>query len=190
MKLISKTAELNAAIAAQGVVSTATDANLHLLACSVFAHLSEHRDTTLVKSLFAALPKSAKRSALADWFTAFFPAVISAQGAVEKMAKQNSERWEIFTAELPRILNETQGAPFWEFKKEQAAKPVDFNTVMATIAKALKSDQLTSDSERDLIAALYTEGARMAARRLLADELQGQPVHGKGQDQETRPAVH
>jgi hypothetical protein len=188
MNLITNTAKLNTALTALATSAAAYDADLHLCACSVFAHLSEHRDLTMVKRLFGSVSKSTRKSLMADWFAHFMPIELApATGGMVKFAKENSDQWAKFVEELPRILKEIQETPFWEFKKDPVTKAVTFDTVFAQLEKSLDAKGLTSDSERELIESLITAARKIRAHRDLGDDA---PVASRGQSQETRPAVH
>jgi hypothetical protein len=191
MRLIVASAEIAKRTARLSKVAVFVDTEIHLLACSVLAHVAKHRDTTLVTNLFMAMPKSAKRPALAKWFGAFAPMEVTPNTGAVKLAKMYSEKWEVFTAEFPRIIEQAKATPFWDYKPETVKDDVTFKTAVTGLAKLLKSEQLTDDTERDMIARLLQHAELMAARRMLAnvgEESPDMPVIAHAQEPARRVA--
>ncbi len=71
IKLIEGTAAITKAIASIANRGKKLDNDIQLAGLSVLNHIQLHGDVTVANKLFDALPKGARRLALAEWFFAF-----------------------------------------------------------------------------------------------------------------------
>lgn len=175
-------AKLVMSIAERGVK---LDSDIHLAACSVLAHTAAHRNKTLIGNLVDALPKSARRKALIDWFEAFGPYKIGYINAAVVMPKADTPEWIAYTDDFENTIEKACLTPFW-MEKETGAKDKKAITMAGIIEylnKKAKDKQADADTQN-----------RIAAVAKFATEL----TEGGGQyalplsngDTENRPSVH
>lgn len=104
------------------------DKKVHLLACSIIAHIEKHRTTgvnaDLANSLVNSLPAGVRKNALRDWFCAF--GAVSYNDETKKLRYDKEQSTRQLAAEAK---------PFWEFKPEADYKAFDFNKALADLLK-------------------------------------------------------
>lgn len=71
VKLIQDAAGIEKAIKSVSTRGKKLDESIQVVGLSILAHVEKCGDTTLADRLFDAMPKSARRSMLAEWFVAF-----------------------------------------------------------------------------------------------------------------------
>lgn len=100
--------------------------DIHRAAVSVLAHTEAHGDITLANRLLDALPGMARKNALADWFVAFGKFTAN---------KDDKNGMLAYNGEAVTMIAEATKLPFWEFKKEQAWVPFDFDKAVSKLLK-------------------------------------------------------
>ena len=161
-KLIVGTADLNKAIDSIKRRGEKLDADIQLTGLSILSHIDQHGDVTLLCRLFGAMPKGARRNALAEWAFAF--------GKVRPNLDSTSSK------EVPFLFDKTastslEGAiakPWYEFKPEKAIdEEFDFagqlERLLAKATKAQASGKQVKGAEKlGSIAALLASPAAPA----------------------------
>ena len=118
------------------------DHDIQLAGLSVLAHIEAHGDTTLADRLFNAMPKGARRLALAEWMLAF--------GKVEALQANNPEHKERvaaghvfgFAKTKNTDMEGAEGTPWHEFKKEKSvAEAFDVQAALASLLKRVQGMQ-------------------------------------------------
>lgn len=138
-KIIVGTAAIDKAIKSIAGRGAKLDGDIQLAGLSVLAHIEAHGDTTLADRLYAAMPKGARRLALAEWMLAF--------GKVEALQANNPEHKERIAsgqvfgyAKLKKT--DMQGAEdkkWFDMRKEAA--PAEAFDVQAAVQSLLKRIQ-------------------------------------------------
>lgn len=101
--ILSSVAKAEAALVkARG---TTLNAAIHSAACSVLAHVGQHRDVRLVDRLLVVVSDSVRANRLKAWFSAFGPVEF-----VEGQAKYRRAR---------TLLGDAVAKPFWKFKAKK-----------------------------------------------------------------------
>jgi hypothetical protein len=118
IKLIVGNTLILAAIASIGNRSKKLDSDVQLAGLSILKHVDEHGDTTLADKLMNALPKGARRLALAEWFVShgklrMLDRTVPAEAAAIKEGR-------IFQHEKRRTTNmaDAMATPWYEMRKE------------------------------------------------------------------------
>ncbi len=87
---------------------TALDRKIHLVACSILAHVELHREVSLCNKLVTSL-KGARKTAAIEWFCA-------TGGLTNLNPKTNKRGSDLFFVKQHKIdRNEAEAKPFWEF---------------------------------------------------------------------------
>jgi len=146
MQLIIDNGLLNKAIASIKERGARLDGDIHVAACSVMAHLAVHRDTTLVKRLNAAMPKSSRRKALIDWFEKFMPVKVNYTTCAVTMPKADSPEWAEFVEDFEATIETAIATPFWDLKPEKGEKDkLSYDQVLAYLIR--KANAKDADDE-------------------------------------------
>lgn len=107
----------------------AMDNDIHLVACSIVAHIEKHGDITKVEKLVNAMPQASRKSALKDWFL-----------VMAKVSYDMKNKAFVFDKAKVTMQEDAEATPFWEFKPEPEYKPFDIQaSINAIIAKATKA---------------------------------------------------
>lgn len=125
-KLYTTGADIDKAITAVAKRGQALQKELHKVACSVLAHVAQHGNVGIVDKLVKAVPEMGRANALCDWFAAFGPVIF------------DDERKAAHVKGKATDLRKAMAMPFWQFKPEQAYKPLD---VVANIGSMIKRYQ-------------------------------------------------
>lgn len=141
-KIIVGTAAIDKAIKSIAGRGAKLDGDIQLAGLSVLAHIEAHGDTTLADRLYAAMPKGARRLALAEWMLAF--------GKVEALQANNPEHKERLAAGQFFGFAKTKKtdmagaeAMMWhEFKKEKAlSETLDVQAAVQSLLKRIQTAQ-------------------------------------------------
>jgi hypothetical protein len=84
---------------------TTLNAAIHSAACSVLAHVGQHRDIRMVDRLLVVVSDSVRANRLKVWFSAFGPVEF-----VEGQAKYRRAK---------TLLGDAVAKPFWKFKAKK-----------------------------------------------------------------------
>lgn len=138
MKLINDLSGINKAIASISTRGANLDNSIHIAACSVLAHVAEHRDTTIADKLVNAMPKGGRKLALVEFMLAY--------GTMTKLNtgddKDAIKAGRLFKNDNKRTLNmvDAQAKSWTEFKRE--ASPLtafDAGAAMKSLMERLTS---------------------------------------------------
>lgn len=153
--LITDTTRLNKAITLVQTTGAKLDALIHTCAVSIVAHVAEHRNTTLISQLIAAMPKSSRRKNLINWFEANAPVQIvdKPNGAVViEIADLTDKLWVDFKAQLPAHLSAAHNVPFWELKMPQRTQEVPtLEAIIKYIAKKANDPKIDANEKEKLV---------------------------------------
>lgn len=162
--LITDTTKINKAIALIQSTGAKLDTLIHTCAMSVVAHVSEHRNTTLISQLIAAMPKSARRKNLINWFEVNSPVQIvekSNGGVVVEIADLTDTLWIDFKAQLDVRLTTAHKTPFWELKMPQRAQEAPtLEAIIKYITKKMNDPKIDA-VEKDKLTMLITLAATL-----------------------------
>jgi len=95
---------------------------VQLAAVSIIAHMAQHRDKTLLASLYDAMPNGSRRKTMVDWVNANVVAVecsYSNGGLTVELADVKSPEWQTFTAEIDAVVEKMQDEPWHSYAKEK-----------------------------------------------------------------------
>lgn len=95
---------------------------VQLAAVSIVAHMAQHRDKTLLSSLYDAMPNGSRRKTLVDWVNANVVAVECSYSKGElaiELANVNSPEWQAFTAEIDAVVENMHAEPWHGYAKEK-----------------------------------------------------------------------
>lgn len=116
MKLLSDLTSINKAITSINTRGAKLDESIHIAACSVLAHVAQHRDTTIADKLVNAMPKGGRKLALVEFMLAY--------GTMCKLDpskdKDAIKAGRLFKNDDARTLNinDAMAKSWTEFKKE------------------------------------------------------------------------
>jgi hypothetical protein len=140
--LFVKLADIKAETARLNTVGSTYQADLHVLACSVLAHVSKNRNVTVLQHFIESLPAAVRVNSVQKWFETF--------GNVSYSAIEGSKEscWRLDNTKKTR-LGEAMIKPFWKFKANEGMPytPLDMDTWTAQTIKKLETDQ--KEAKRD-----------------------------------------
>lgn len=132
--LIVGKADIDKAILSIKTAGAKLDGKIQLAALSVLAHIEAHGDITVFESLYAAMPKGARKMALVEWAFKFGKLVANTD------AKSKAVKPFLYAKDKVTNLDGGIAEPWFNFKPE--AKPdqaFDFQAMLlALITKAEK----------------------------------------------------
>jgi hypothetical protein len=141
--------EINKAIAGIAKSGAKLDKTIQDTGVAVLQHFAEHKDTGLVNRLFLALPKGARKAALAAWLIKFCAVVPNTD------AKTKGEQPFVYAKD--KATDPVGGAqsPWYEYKPE---KPVDqmfdlqvaVRSLMTKMVKAAKVEHSNDEALKAL----------------------------------------
>lgn len=117
------------------------DADIQLAGLSVLDHIQQHGDVTLANRLFLALPKGARKLAMAEWFLAFGKLSANLDKATAK------DLPFVYAKDKTTNLEGAIELPWYECKPEKAV--ADAFDVQAEVAKLLKRVAAFQQSKPD-----------------------------------------
>jgi hypothetical protein len=96
---------------------TAIDKKVHVLACSILAHVKLHHEVSLCNKLLGTL-SDARKSALVDWFCEF--------GDIAPRDPNSLKLDIVIYSRKQHVTNllEAEAKPYWEFSPTIKAKPL------------------------------------------------------------------
>jgi hypothetical protein len=149
-KLYSNTADITKAITSIKNRGGKLDADIQLAGLSILQHIEQHGDTTLADKLYDAMPKGARRLALAEWMLAF--------GMIRALKKQDAADKEAIAAGRSFSIDRTKKTDMpgatamqWhEFKPEKHVTEEAFD-VQAEVQKLLGRIQKAQASGRAIV---------------------------------------
>lgn len=100
------------------------DKDLHVIASSILMHADKHGDITLANKLIDAMPKSARKNAMRDWFIAH-----------GKFAWDEKNKNLAYAKSKSTLYDESQQRPFFAFTAEPEYKPFDMDAAIASLLK-------------------------------------------------------
>lgn len=130
--------DASAAIVMKSIVSIAgrgakLGKDIHSTALACLYHVDKHGDYTLMNRLLLALPKSARRNALAQWAVKFGKLKKNEDKAAAKDAPL------VFNREGKNDIAGATAMPFWEFKNvSEGTQDWDFGGYIANVTKTLQ----------------------------------------------------
>ena len=155
MKLMTETSVITKAIESIANRGKKLDSDIHKAACSILSHLVEHRDSTLVTRLVAAMPKSSRRKALIDWYERLVPMTVNYQTGKAELAKEKSNEWREFVAKADEIVKAAIAKPFWEKEEKGEKDKLTFEAVLKYLhrkANSKDADDITARKLSELVA--------------------------------------
>ncbi|MCY1708348.1 hypothetical protein [Pannonibacter sp. SL95] len=128
--------------------------DIHILACSVLAHLGKNGDTRVVDRFVAgmidAMPEMARINALREWFETFGPVSF----------KDNKP---VYQRDGKTRLGDAMAQPFWRFQPEKAYVPLDVTKfVDQALSKLAKDAKQTGRDHSALLAHLQAAKVELA----------------------------
>jgi hypothetical protein len=128
MKLLVGVKAIEAALVSISRKGQSLQKDIHVAACSVLAHVGEHREISLVTKLLASCPDMTRRNALRSWFESF--GMVAFDGNDAKFDGTRKHR-----------LGDAQAKPFWSFKPEAEYVPLDVAAAIGSLVKKLEKDE-------------------------------------------------
>ena len=134
--------KLNEKIADVATKGKTLDTLIHRTAVSCVYHAREHGDSTQLRELVDAMPKSGRRKALIDWVEAHVPVDKSED---EKGMSKTRDTKDGYTLKLRKgrkpeefLLAECAAKPFWDYTPDRSTAPMTLNRALASFERALK----------------------------------------------------
>lgn len=128
LKLVEGAGNITKRLATLKTTMASAQAETHLLACSVLAHVGKHKDVRLVTTLLESVGDMVRTNAIRAWFESHGPVAFDEKGAIR------------YAAERPVQIAKAMGTPFWKFKPEEAYKPLEVGKAFDRWVKALEKD--------------------------------------------------
>lgn len=142
--LITGSKAIDTAIKSIATRGKSLDKDIHIAAVSTLMHADEHGDVTLAQRLVDAIPQSARKNALKDWFL-----------AMGKFSYDTQNKTLIFNKQGVTMKDKAIATPFWAFKPEPEYKPFDINAAIAQlVTRANKAVNNGDDVDQTKLAAL------------------------------------
>ncbi|WP_439357865.1 hypothetical protein [Bradyrhizobium sp. DASA03007] len=128
LKLVEGAGNITKRLATLKTTMASAQAETHLLACSVLAHVGKHKDVRLVTTLLESVGDMVRTNAIRAWFEAHGPVAFDDKGAIR------------YAGERPTQIAKAMGTPFWKFKPEAAYVPMEIGKSFDRWVKALEKD--------------------------------------------------
>lgn len=108
----------------------------HKVACSVLAHVLEHKDVRMVHRLLLSMPDMVRTNGLRAWFEKYSPVRFVLDGAIENIILDKAHK-----KDGPGLGDAIEN-PFWKFKANEgvAYKPLDFDSFTRQQIKRIVAD--------------------------------------------------
>lgn len=127
-------AEIEKNIASIGRRGALLDKDIQTTALAVLAHIEDHREVSLFKKLFDAMPKGSRRNALVAWAIGYGQVAVN-QDKLTKVAQPF-----LFDKNKEPDLEAAAGKAWFDFKKEKApAEAFNFGTELEAFQKKVKA---------------------------------------------------
>lgn len=129
-----KASELDARIANLHKRGQSLQNEMHKLACSVLAHVGEHKDVRIVQSFILAMPEMSRTNGLRNWFEQF--------GPVKFNVDENKVETVVFVKDGKTKLGDAMAKPFWKFSAKEGAayEPLEMQKYIEQQIKRLEKD--------------------------------------------------
>lgn len=141
-KLITGEADITKGIKSVQGRGQSLQKDLHIIACSVMAHIEKHRadgvNANLANALVSALPEGMRKNALLDWFCAH--AAVTFNEETKKLMFDKAQNTHQIKGEL---------TPFWLFKVEGEYKAFDFNAELTKLLAKAERHMTTNKHAAD-----------------------------------------
>jgi hypothetical protein len=137
IQIISGAAAINKAIDSISNRGKRLDHDIQVAGLSCLAHIEQHGDVTLFNRLFHALPKGARRNALAAWGCAFGKLQLNHDKATK------GEKPFLFNRDANTDMAGAEEQQWYTFKPEKApSEEFDFGSALALLCqKAARAQQ-------------------------------------------------
>lgn len=162
MKLFQGVAAINKEIDSIKKAGAKLDARIHVAGVSAIAHVAEHGDIGPINRLYLALPKGARKSAMAAWLMKFAPVVPNdaanakdapwafKRGKDANVAQAIETPWYDFKPEpeVVEMFDLTKGLAAF-LKRAMAANSVDDPKLLAKLKDLAQATGLGSGKKAD-----------------------------------------
>lgn len=120
--------------------------DVHILACSVLAHVGKHSNINVLTDFLAAVPDMVRVNALKTWFETFGQVSFSA------LKEGDKPSWRIDRTKKVR-LGDAMVKPFWKFKANEGVpyQPLDMAKYCEQQIKTLERDARLSGHNHDTL---------------------------------------
>lgn len=143
------------------------DKDIQLTGVSILAHIDQHKEVSLFKKLYDALPKGSRSNALVAWGLAF--------GRIEVNLDKDTKKAMpfLFAKDKETKVEDARNNPWFTFKKEKAPSEVfdpavAFVKFMERINKAIKEGKVSPTDELTI--------AMVRAEQVAKEQLKAAPV--------------
>lgn len=127
-------AEIEKNIASIGRRGALLDKDIQTTALAVLAHIEDHREVSLFKKLFDAMPKGSRRNALVAWAIGYGQVAVNMDKAT-KLAQPF-----LFVKDKTADLKGASEKAWFDFKKEkEPAEAFNFGTELEAFQKKVKA---------------------------------------------------
>lgn len=134
VKLLTGVPAIEKALKAIFTKGQSLQADIHVAACSVLAHIGKHSDVRLANDLLAAMPEASRKNAMRDWLSKFGPVTFEKDKAV-------------FNRNGKTMLGDAMAMPFWKLSPEKPYEPIVIDKFIAAMIKKLEKD--AKETKRD-----------------------------------------
>lgn len=129
MELIRNLPELNKAIAKIKTAGKKLDDTIQMVGMSCLQYAEEHGQVTPASDLFKALPKGARRNALAEWMVAYGKITVKTTTEIAAWAAEKGKGKEEapvfnYAKDKKTDLAEAEAKPWYEFRPERPVQEV------------------------------------------------------------------
>lgn len=126
--------EIEKNIASIGRRGALLDKDIQATGLAVLAHIEDHREVSLFKKLFDAMPKGSRRNALVAWAIGYGQVAVN-QDKLTKVAQPF-----LFDKNKEPDLEAAAGKAWFDFKKEkEPAEAFNFGTELEAFQKKVKA---------------------------------------------------
>lgn len=150
MELIRNLPELNKAIAKIKTAGKKLDDTIQLVGMSCLQYAEDHGQVTPASNLFKALPKGARRNALAEWMVAYGKISVKTTAEIAAWAaEKGKDREEApvfnYAKDKKTDLAEAEAKPWYEFRPERPVQEVfDAQQAAQALLKRLQKAKMAA----------------------------------------------
>lgn len=140
--LLTTVKAIDAATKDIAVRGTSLQVDMHIVACSVLAHVGKHGQIGIVNNFLAAIPDMARINAIKVWFEKF--SKVTFVGADGKTLKS-----PVYVSGKAQRLGDAMETPFWKLKAKEgeAYEAIVMDKYLDQQIKKLQKDQ--TETKRD-----------------------------------------
>lgn len=172
MELIRNLPDLNKAISRIKTAGKKLDDMIQSVGLSCLSYAAEHGQVTPASDLFKALPKGARRNALAEWMINYGPLAVRTTAEIADWSAEKGKPKEeapVFKLDKSKVLDlaEAEAHPWYEFRPERPVQEV-FDAQQAAQALLKRIQKAKTQAAEGKLTVEHEEEAAATCMQILS----------------------